>query len=52
MINLMLRQKGGDYLDADGNIDITNDKMVEVLEYIQGNAGYRRIRDRTGRTAG
>ncbi len=36
MINLMLRQKGGDYLDADGNIDITNDKMVEVLEYIKG----------------
>ncbi len=36
MINLMLRQKDGDYLDADGNIDITNDKMVEVLEYIKG----------------
>ncbi|MCI5869713.1 MAG: ABC transporter substrate-binding protein [Dorea sp.] len=36
MINLMLTQKGGDYLDADGNIDITNDKMVEVLEYIKG----------------
>jgi len=36
MINLMLVQKGGDYLDADGNIDITNDKMVEVLEYIKG----------------
>lgn len=36
MINLMLAQKGGDYLDADGNLDITNDKMVEVLEYIKG----------------
>lgn len=36
MINLMLVQKGGDYLDADGNIDITNDKMIEVLEYIKG----------------
>lgn len=36
MINLMLVQKGGDYLDADGNIDITNEKMVEVLEYIKG----------------
>ncbi len=36
MINLMLAQKGGDYLDADGNLDLTNDKMVEVLEYIKG----------------
>ncbi|MFA9378220.1 MAG: ABC transporter substrate-binding protein [Lachnotalea sp.] len=36
MINLMLAQKGGDYLDADGNLDINNDTMVEVLEYIKG----------------
>ncbi len=36
MINLMLAQKGGDYLDADGSLDLTNDKMVEVLEYIKG----------------
>jgi len=36
MVNLMLVQKGGDYLDADGNIDITSDEMVEVLEYIKG----------------
>jgi arabinosaccharide transport system substrate-binding protein len=35
MINLMLAQKGGDYLDAEGNLDITNDKMVEVLTYIK-----------------
>lgn len=35
MINLMLTQKGGDYLDADGNINITNDIMVEVLSYIK-----------------
>lgn len=36
MINLMLTQKGGDYLDENGNINITNDTMVEVLEYIKG----------------
>ncbi len=36
MINLMLTQKGGDYLDESGNINITNDTMVEVLEYIKG----------------
>lgn len=36
MINLMLVQKGGDYLDENGNINVTNDKMVEVLEYIKG----------------
>lgn len=36
MINLMLVQKDGDYLDAEGNINITNDQMVEVLEYIKG----------------
>lgn len=36
MINLMLVQKGGDYLDAEGNLDLTNDTMVEVLEYIKG----------------
>ncbi len=36
MINLMLAQKGGDYIDANGELDLTNDKMVEVLEYIKG----------------
>lgn len=36
MINLMLAQKGGGYLDASGNLDINNDKMVEVLTYIKG----------------
>lgn len=36
MINLMLAQKGGNYLDADGNLAVNNDKMVEVLEYIKG----------------
>lgn len=35
MINLMLAQKGGGYLDASGNLDINNDKMVEVLTYIK-----------------
>lgn len=36
MINLMLAQKGGNYLDADGNVNITSDEMVEVLTYIKG----------------
>lgn len=36
MINLMLAQKGGDYLDAGGELLITSDEMVEVLEYIKG----------------
>jgi arabinosaccharide transport system substrate-binding protein len=36
MINLMLAQKGGDYLDADGKLAINSDKMVEVLTYIKG----------------
>ncbi|MCP1110451.1 arabinosaccharide transport system substrate-binding protein [Lachnospiraceae bacterium PM6-15] len=35
MINLMLVQKGGDYLDGDGNLDLTNDTLVEVLQYIK-----------------
>ncbi|MDD2972657.1 MAG: ABC transporter substrate-binding protein [Lachnospiraceae bacterium] len=35
MINLMLAQKGGDYLDADGNLAVNNDTMVEVLQYIK-----------------
>lgn len=35
MINLMLAQKGGDYLAEDGSLDLTNDKMVEVLQYIK-----------------
>ena len=36
MVNLMLAQKGTDYLDKDGNLDLTNDKVVEVLQYIKG----------------
>lgn len=36
MLNLMLAQKGGDYLDADGKLAVNNEKMVEVLEYIKG----------------
>lgn len=36
MINLMLAQKGGDYLTEDGKVNITSDEMVEVLEYIKG----------------
>lgn len=35
MINLMLAQKGTDYLDKDGKLDLTNDKVVEVLQYIK-----------------
>ena len=35
MINLMLAQKGGNYLDADGNVNITSDEMIEVLTYIK-----------------
>ena len=35
MINLMLAQKGGDYLTEDGELDVNNDKMVEVLQYIK-----------------
>ncbi len=31
----MVAQKGGGYLDASGNLDINNDKMVEVLTYIK-----------------
>lgn len=36
MINLMLAQKGGDYLSEDGSLNINNDKMVEVLTFIKG----------------
>ena len=36
MTGLMLVQKGGNYLDADGNLAVNNDKMVEVLTYIKG----------------
>ena len=36
MINLMLAQKGGDYIDEEGNLALTSDTMVEVLEYIKG----------------
>ena len=35
MVNLMLAQKGGDYVDADGKVDVNNDKVVEVLKYIK-----------------
>lgn len=35
MVNLMLAQKGGDYLTADGKLDINNAKVVEVLQYIK-----------------
>lgn len=35
MVNLMLAQKGTDYIDKDGNLDLTNDKVVEVLQYIK-----------------
>ena len=36
MINLMLAQKGGDYIDESGKLALTNETMVEVLEYIKG----------------
>lgn len=36
MINLMLAQKGGNYLDAEGNLAINSDTMLEVLTYIKG----------------
>ena len=35
MINLMLAQKGGDYLTEDGELDVNNEIMVEVLQYIK-----------------
>lgn len=36
MINLMLAQKGGDYIDKDGKLNLTSDDMVQVLDYIKG----------------
>jgi len=36
MINLMLAQKGGNYLDADNKLAVNSDVMVEVLTYIKG----------------
>jgi arabinosaccharide transport system substrate-binding protein len=36
MINLMLAQKNGNYLDADGKLAVNSDLMVEVLSYIKG----------------
>ncbi len=35
MINLMLAQKGGDYIDDNGNLNLTSKEMVEVLSYIK-----------------
>ena len=35
MVDLMLAQKGGDYEKEDGTIDMTNDKLVEVLTTIK-----------------
>lgn len=35
MVNLMLAQKGGDYLTDDGDLQINNEIMVEVLTYIK-----------------
>lgn len=35
MVNLMLAQKGGDYLDADGKLAVNNAKVAEVLTYIK-----------------
>lgn len=36
MINLMLAQKGGDYIDDSGKLNLTSSEMTEVLEYIKG----------------
>lgn len=36
MLNLMLAQKGGDYVDDNGKLNITSNEMVEVMEYIKG----------------
>ncbi|MDF2886152.1 MAG: araN 3 [Lacrimispora sp.] len=36
MINLMLAQKGGDYVDKDGNLNLNSKELTEVLEYIKG----------------
>lgn len=34
-LNLMLAQKGGNYLKEDGSLDVNNDTMVEVLQYMK-----------------
>ena len=34
-LNLMLDQKGGDYMTEDGKLDVNNDKMVECLQYMK-----------------
>lgn len=41
MENLMLGQKGSDYLTEDGELNVNSDTMVEVLQYIKDmqNAG-------------
>ena len=36
MVNLMLAQKGGDYIDKDGKLNLTSQEMTDVLEYIKG----------------
>ncbi len=35
MVNLMLAQKGGDYIDESGNLAVNSDAMVDVLTYIK-----------------
>lgn len=34
-MNLMLAQLGGDYLDADGNLDITNENVVKAAQTLK-----------------
>lgn len=36
MVNLMLAQKGGDYVDENGKLNLASKEMAEVLEYIKG----------------
>lgn len=35
VVNLMLVQKGGSYLDADGNPNLTSDELKEVLTFLK-----------------
>lgn len=36
MINLMLAQKGGDYIDENGKLNLNSKEMTEVLEFVKG----------------
>lgn len=36
MVNLMLAQKGGNYLKEDGSLNVNSQEMIDVLTYIKG----------------